>query len=186
MSGTHADVMPHANVIPHAKYRTERDIACPVESQSSASSSGSREREREEEEREEEEREEKARVEEEECYTAKMQRNEMKTEDQRGDDDEEEEQTETDSVTETHTPTMHERITSNPQPCDGQVTGPMKDQSVSEEEYSGMCSLVEERLCELVQRLISELSLHTHTHTGEFTNELSLVLHTTTLVCVVV
>lgn len=48
-----------------------------------------------------------------------------------------------------------------------------------------MCSLVEEeRLCELVQRLISELSLHTHTHTGEFTNELSLVLHTTTLMCV--
>uniref|UniRef100_A0A674A164 Dystrotelin n=1 Tax=Salmo trutta TaxID=8032 RepID=A0A674A164_SALTR len=141
---------------------------------------------REEEEREEEEREEKARVEEEECYTAKMQRNEMKTEDQRGDeDDEEEKQTETDSVTETHTPTMHGRITSNPQPCDGQVTGPMKDQSVSEEEYSGMCSLVEEeRLCELVQRLISELSLHTHTHTGEFTNELSVVLHTTTLMCV--
>ncbi|XP_071186597.1 dystrotelin isoform X3 [Salvelinus alpinus] len=157
ISGTHADVMPHANVIPHAKYRPERDIACPVESQSSASSSGSRERE-------EEEREEKAREEEEECCTAKMQRNEMKTEEQRGDDDEEEEQTETDSVTET--PTMHGRITSNPQPCDGQVTGPMKDQSVSEEEYSGMCSLVEEeRLCELVQQLISELSLHTHTHT---------------------
>lgn len=171
MSGTHADIMPHANVIPHAKYRPERDIACPVESQSSASSSGSREREEEEEEREEED----------ECCTAKMQRNEMKTEEQRGDDDEEEEQTETDSVTETHTPT----ITSNPQPCDGQVTGPMKDQSVSEEEYSGMCSLAEEeRLCELVQRLISELSLHTYTHTGEFTDELSLVLHTTTLVCV--
>ena len=170
MSGTHADIMPHANVIPHAKYRPERDIACPVESQSSASSSGSRERE-EEEEREEED----------ECCTAKMQRNEMKTEEQRGDDDEEEEQTETDSVTETHTPT----ITSNPQPCDGQVTGPMKDQSVSEEEYSGMCSLAEEeRLCELVQRLISELSLHTYSLTGEFTDELSLVLHTTTLVCV--
>ncbi|XP_071015587.1 dystrotelin-like [Oncorhynchus clarkii lewisi] len=152
MSGKHADIMPHANVIPHAKYRPERDIACPVESQSSASSSGSREREEEEEEREEED----------ECCTAKMQRNEMKTEEQRGDDDEEEEQTETDSVTETHTPT----ITSNPQPCDGQVTGPMKDQSVSEEEYSGMCSLAEEeRLCELVQRLISELSLHTYTHT---------------------
>ncbi|XP_071015575.1 dystrotelin-like [Oncorhynchus clarkii lewisi] len=150
MSGKHADIMPHANVIPHAKYRPERDIACPVESQSSASSSGSREREEEE------------REEEDECCTAKMQRNEMKTEEQRGDDDEEEEQTETDSVTETHTPT----ITSNPQPCDGQVTGPMKDQSVSEEEYSGMCSLAEEkRLCELVQRLISELSLHTYTHT---------------------
>uniref|UniRef100_A0A4W5K2W7 ZZ-type domain-containing protein n=1 Tax=Hucho hucho TaxID=62062 RepID=A0A4W5K2W7_9TELE len=170
MSGTHADVMPHANVMSHAKYRPERDIACPVESQNSASSSGSREREREEEKerdeeaRDEEAREEKAREEEEECYTAKMQRNEMKTEEQRGDDDEEEEQT--GSVTETPTPTMDGRITSNPQPCDGQVTGPMKDRRVSEEEYSGMCSLVEEeQLCELVQRLISELSPHTHTHT---------------------
>ncbi|XP_052371548.1 dystrotelin isoform X3 [Oncorhynchus keta] len=159
MSGTHADIMPHANVIPHAKYRPKRDIAYPLESQSSASSSGSREREEEEEEREEEG----------ECCTAKMQRNEIKTEEQRGDD--EEEQTETDSVTETHTPT----ITSNPQPCDGQVTGPMKDQSVSEEEYSGMCSLAEEeRLCELVQRLISELSLHTYTHT-DYRRELELL-----------
>uniref|UniRef100_A0AAY5L6M2 Dystrotelin n=2 Tax=Esox lucius TaxID=8010 RepID=A0AAY5L6M2_ESOLU len=168
MSGTHTDVVP-PDPVTSGKIKAERDTASPLSYVSSESFSGSRKEERKE--KEEESGDEDCR-ENEESYPEKMHRVELKRAEQRVVVDDEDEIV-TGSAKETHTATMHWRETFNLHTCDGekrmldgQVTGPIEDQPVSEEKNSGVCSLVEEeKLCELVQQLKSKLLLDIHTHT---------------------